>query len=220
MARSPSGISGNTWLNSDGRKRLSTNLSAGFRTDRAGGWNRSVGVTFNLKPSDRLTLSVGPDWSRNYSHAQYVQSVTDPDRDIHLRRPLRLWRHRSMAADHDHARERDLLAPRVAAGVHAAAAGNRRLQRLQGTGPAADLRLPPIWHRHRLVGVRSGGAHLHGRSRWRRRRRAVHVQRSRLQLQVAAPECGVPLGDETRLEFLRGVDAATAGLHRARPLRP
>lgn len=78
MARSPSGISGNIWLNSDGRKRLSTNLNAGFSTDRAGGRNRSAGVTFNLKPSDRLTVSLGPDWSRNYNHAQYVQSVNDP----------------------------------------------------------------------------------------------------------------------------------------------
>ena len=91
----------------------------------AGGWGRSLGVTFNLKPSERLTLSTGPDWSRSYGFAQYVRSVDDPDRDVHVRRPLRLRRHRSMAADDDDARERDLLAARVAAGVHAAAAGDR-----------------------------------------------------------------------------------------------
>jgi len=78
MAMSPHGIDLNGWLNTDDRKRLSLNLNAGISDNAAGGWGRSLGITFNLKPSERLTLSTGPDWSRSYGYAQYVKSVDDP----------------------------------------------------------------------------------------------------------------------------------------------
>ena len=78
IAMSPRGIDVNGWVNTDGRKRLSLNINAGIRDDAADGWGRSLGVTFNFKPSDRLTLSTGPDWNRSYGVAQYVQSVADP----------------------------------------------------------------------------------------------------------------------------------------------
>ena len=77
MARSPSGVSGNFWLNSDERKPLSVNLNAGFSSDKADGWSRNFEVTFNVKPSDRVTLSIGPDWNRAYNFAQYVKTVDD-----------------------------------------------------------------------------------------------------------------------------------------------
>ena len=78
MAMSPRGIDLNGWFNTDDRKRLSLNLNAGMSDNAAGGWGRSLGVTFNLKPSDRLTLSTGPEWNRSYGFAQYVRSVDDP----------------------------------------------------------------------------------------------------------------------------------------------
>jgi hypothetical protein len=78
MALSPTGADINGWLNTDDRKRLSINFNAGVSDNAAGGWGRSVGITFNLKPSDRLTLSTGPDWNRSYGFAQYVRSVDDP----------------------------------------------------------------------------------------------------------------------------------------------
>jgi hypothetical protein len=77
MAMSPQGFDLNGWTNTDERKWLSLNLNLGMRDDAAGGWGRSLGVTFNLKPSERLTLSTGPDWSRSYGFAQYVRSVDD-----------------------------------------------------------------------------------------------------------------------------------------------
>ena len=78
MAMSPRGFDLNGWVNTDGRKPLSLNVNAGISDNAAGGWARSLGVTFNIKPSERLTLSTGPDWSRSYGYAQYVRSVDDP----------------------------------------------------------------------------------------------------------------------------------------------
>jgi hypothetical protein len=78
MAMSPRGFDFGSWVNTDERKRVSLNLTAGMSDNAAGGWGRNVGVTFNLKPNDRLTLSTGPDWNRSYGFAQYVQSVVDP----------------------------------------------------------------------------------------------------------------------------------------------
>ena len=78
MAMSPRGFDLNGWVNTDDRKRLSLNINAGISDNAAGGWGRSLGVTFNIKPSDRLTLSTGPDWNRSYGYAQYVRSVDDP----------------------------------------------------------------------------------------------------------------------------------------------
>jgi hypothetical protein len=77
-AMSPRGSDANGWVNTDGRKRLSLNINAGMSDNAAGGWGRSFGVTFNVKPSDRLSLSTGPDWNRSYGYAQYVRSVVDP----------------------------------------------------------------------------------------------------------------------------------------------
>jgi hypothetical protein len=78
MAMSPRAYDLNSWINTDDRKRLSLNFNLGIKDDAAGGSGHSLGVTFNLKPSDRLTLSTGPDWNRSYGFAQYVQSVDDP----------------------------------------------------------------------------------------------------------------------------------------------
>jgi hypothetical protein len=78
MALSPTGADVNGWVNTDDRKRLSVNFSGGISDNAAGGWGRNAGVTFNLKPSDWLTLSTGPDWNRSYGYAQYVRPVDDP----------------------------------------------------------------------------------------------------------------------------------------------
>lgn len=78
ITRNPAGVSYNVYGNTDDRKPLSLNVNAGFGNDGAGGWNRSLSLTVNLKPSARLTLSTGPDWNRSYGFAQYVRSVDDP----------------------------------------------------------------------------------------------------------------------------------------------
>jgi Domain of unknown function (DUF5916) len=76
--KNPTGYSFNAWGNSDDRKPLSINVNFGSGSDEAGGWNRSLSLSFNIKPSDRLSFSTGPDWNRSYGFAQYVESVNDP----------------------------------------------------------------------------------------------------------------------------------------------
>jgi hypothetical protein len=78
MAMSPRGFDVNAWINTDDRKPLSLEVDVGMRDDAAGGWGRNLELTVNLKPSDRLTLSTGPEWERSYGHAQYVRTVADP----------------------------------------------------------------------------------------------------------------------------------------------
>jgi hypothetical protein len=48
------------------------------RARERGGWSRNASVSFNFKPSPRLTISTGPQWNRNRQIAQYVTTVTDP----------------------------------------------------------------------------------------------------------------------------------------------
>jgi hypothetical protein len=76
-ARNLAGVNINVWGGTDERKPLSVNANGGFGSDEAGGWSRSLNVSFNLKPSDRLTLSSGPEWNRSHTVAQYVRSVDD-----------------------------------------------------------------------------------------------------------------------------------------------
>jgi hypothetical protein len=76
-ARNLAGLNINLWGGTDGRKAVSFNVNGGLGDDEAGGWNRRVNMSVNLKPSTRLTLSTGPEWNRSYSVAQYVRSVED-----------------------------------------------------------------------------------------------------------------------------------------------
>jgi len=78
LAMSPRGFDVNAWLETDERKPLSLEVEFGMRDDAAGGWERSASLEFNVKLSDRLTLSTGPEWERSYGYAQYVRSVPDP----------------------------------------------------------------------------------------------------------------------------------------------
>ena len=78
MSQSPAGVDYGVYVNTDDRTWLSLNFNAGFRDDAAGGWGRNVSLGFNLKPSERLKFSIGPDWNRSYGFAQYVRSVDDP----------------------------------------------------------------------------------------------------------------------------------------------
>jgi len=65
-------------IGSDGRKALSFDIGNSYGWNAAGGWNHGLNVNVNIKPADRISLSVGPEWTRSYGFAQYVQSVDDP----------------------------------------------------------------------------------------------------------------------------------------------
>ena len=62
---------------SDSRAWFQVQANSNYGWTDAGGWNKSVGLTFNVRPSPMLSISAGPQW--NYSHgiAQYVRTVPD-----------------------------------------------------------------------------------------------------------------------------------------------
>ena len=77
LALLPAATRWNVNLDSDSRHLLS--LSTGYswsRTD-ADGWTRAARLSVNVKPSPRLTISTGPEWTENATIAQYVRSVAD-----------------------------------------------------------------------------------------------------------------------------------------------
>jgi hypothetical protein len=77
LAESPAGRFVNVNGGTDGRKPLSVN---GFITRNwcaCEGSNYTTGLTLNLKPSSRLTISTGPNWNRNRQAAQYIRTVED-----------------------------------------------------------------------------------------------------------------------------------------------
>jgi hypothetical protein len=67
----------NLYGNTDSRKLLSVSGNYNQNWRESGGWSRNASVSFNFKPSPRLTVSTGPQWNRNRQIAQYVTAVTD-----------------------------------------------------------------------------------------------------------------------------------------------
>jgi hypothetical protein len=64
-------------LDSDSRHLLSFSTGYAMLHNDAGGSNWNTRFTVNIKPSPRLTISTGPEWSENDTIAQYVRSVAD-----------------------------------------------------------------------------------------------------------------------------------------------
>ncbi len=61
----------------DSRKRVSLNANANYNWNEAGGWGRGFNVSVNVKPSSKVTISTGPNWSHNRNVAQYVRTQAD-----------------------------------------------------------------------------------------------------------------------------------------------
>ena len=76
-ASAPSGGFWNANVGTDGRKALSVSGNASYGSNEAGGWNWNGGVSLNIKPSSKLTISTGPSWNRNHNLAQYVRTAVD-----------------------------------------------------------------------------------------------------------------------------------------------
>ena len=64
-------------LDSDQRHLLSFSTGYAFLRNDAGGSNWNARFSVNIKPSPRLTISTGPEWSENDTVAQYVRAVAD-----------------------------------------------------------------------------------------------------------------------------------------------
>jgi hypothetical protein len=77
-ADNPAGGFWNLYGNTDSRRWLSVSGNYNKNWNEAGGWSRNANLSFNLKPSPRLSVSTGPQWNRNRQIAQYVRSVADP----------------------------------------------------------------------------------------------------------------------------------------------
>ena len=76
-ATNPGGVFWNINGGTDQRKWIWLNGFANHNWNSAGGWGNNGGLTVNLKPSPRLTLSTGPQWSRFRQVAQYVTTISD-----------------------------------------------------------------------------------------------------------------------------------------------
>jgi hypothetical protein len=64
-------------VNSDQRKRLAIGAGTRFAWSDAGAWTRNGNATITIKPSDRVSLTLGPSLERSYTVAQYVTSIED-----------------------------------------------------------------------------------------------------------------------------------------------
>jgi hypothetical protein len=77
LSETPSNNYAFGYLQSDGRKPVTLYTSASVRRSEAGDRSHSLSVSVGLKPSTNWNVSVGPQWNRSYTAAQYVTSVGD-----------------------------------------------------------------------------------------------------------------------------------------------
>jgi len=78
LALRPRQVAANLSIASDGRKPVTFNTFAGGNKLEFGGWAWNVGTEVGVKTSSRWNLTVGPNFSKAYTPAQFVQSVADP----------------------------------------------------------------------------------------------------------------------------------------------
>ncbi|MBW3630194.1 MAG: hypothetical protein KY464_12950 [Gemmatimonadetes bacterium] len=78
LTRDPAGAGLGFRINSDQRRAYTFGADGSFGSDKGGSWRRSAGVDVGMKPAGNWDLRFGPEWSRNHSAAQYLQSVGDP----------------------------------------------------------------------------------------------------------------------------------------------
>ena len=74
----PAGRNWNVNFSSDSRKWLSANGFSGYFWNDEDSWSSNSGISINLKPSSKLTISTGPNFSHSRTTAQYIRSVVDP----------------------------------------------------------------------------------------------------------------------------------------------
>jgi hypothetical protein len=73
----PAGWDVSWGLGSDSRKPVSFDVGASREWNDAGGWENLFEASVNIKAGPRLTLSVGPEFSRSRDVAQYLTAKTD-----------------------------------------------------------------------------------------------------------------------------------------------
>ncbi len=78
MAGRPGGWDVSFEGGTDSRKPLALDLELARQWNDAGGHEAQVGLSLNIKVSDRLTISTGPEYTRGRDVAQYIGSRVDP----------------------------------------------------------------------------------------------------------------------------------------------
>lgn len=64
-------------VSTDSRKRYSVTNNLSLTTNEAGSWSTTMGLSADLRPSSAISLSVGPQFTRIFSQAQYVARRVD-----------------------------------------------------------------------------------------------------------------------------------------------
>jgi hypothetical protein len=77
LTRSPAQVSGNLGFNTDTRRMLTVRLNGGFSSDDAGGWRWNLNANTSVQPSEAVSISGGPSFSRNHSAAQFLPPRAD-----------------------------------------------------------------------------------------------------------------------------------------------
>ena len=77
-AESPGGGYWNVNGGSDSRKALSFYGNYNDNWNEYGGWNRNWNLSIEMRPSPKVVISTGPQWSRGIALAQYVIRADDP----------------------------------------------------------------------------------------------------------------------------------------------
>ncbi len=78
VIRQPGGWSTSGGFNTDERKKVMFEASAGTERGGEGDWERSASVSVRYRPTPALSVSVGPEWSESDSFSQYVTQRGDP----------------------------------------------------------------------------------------------------------------------------------------------
>jgi hypothetical protein len=73
----PAGSFSSINAGTDPRRWFSVQANIERSASDEGGWSNDAILTFSIKPSSMVTISIGPQWKRSRAEAQYVTTVDD-----------------------------------------------------------------------------------------------------------------------------------------------
>ena len=76
--RQPESYNLNFSANSDSRRPLVANLFSSYAHDILGGYQKSLEISVDIRPSSNVHINFGPSWNRLFDTEQLVRSVADP----------------------------------------------------------------------------------------------------------------------------------------------
>ncbi len=78
LSLNPASYFANAGFSTDGRKKVSFNTGFSHSGGKSGSWDFGGNVGINIRPTESISLSTGPDFTRSRNVAQYVDTVSDP----------------------------------------------------------------------------------------------------------------------------------------------